>query len=222
MKKLLIGVILGLIIVLLGFTIVKGYEIGKLIVLGVSGIEEKNENLENVVKEATKLASTDYQQKQDDLKNALKELENKKKEYEDLKYINEELEANGQIYDSYEIDFLWIRIGNHAKSEGIEMEVTANDLTDVSSATEINQPDKKYKCNLSFTATGTYVGIASFIEDIEDDSKLGFKIEEFTMTSASQNSDIIQAKFTCKDVLIKGVTTSTVTTTEKSEQNTTQ
>ena len=35
--------------------------------------------------------------------------------------------------------------------------------------------------DLYFTANGTYVGITDFISDIENDSKLGFKIDDFKL-----------------------------------------
>lgn len=124
-----------------------------------------------------------------------------------------EVEAANQSYD-YKIDFLWIRIENHAKSEGVKMKM---ELTRSSSGAE-----NVY--NLNFTATGSYIGIEEFITDIEDDSKLGFKIEEFKMTAESEeNSNIVQATFVCKDVSIEGISSSLVNTniTENSTINNT-
>ena len=91
------------------------------------------------------------------------------------------------------------------------MDVSAKDLTpiDTSTTTEV---DKKYNCNLYFTATGTYAGIAGFIEDIEDDSKLGFRIEDFKITASSEGNNVLQATFTCKDIIIRGISTGSVTT----------
>ena len=64
--------------------------------------------------------------------------------------------------------------------------------------------------NLNFTVTGAYARIAEFITDIEDDSSLGFKIEEFKITTeTADNTSVLQATFICKDVKIEGVSTDT-------------
>ena len=46
MKKLLLSIITILVIVLTAITIVKGFQIGKLNVLGITQIKEKNEDLD--------------------------------------------------------------------------------------------------------------------------------------------------------------------------------
>lgn len=76
MKKLLISVIILLILILTGITIVKGIEIGPLKVLGILEIKDDNDKLDDKVKQATKLTSTDYQKAIDDLNDAIKQLEN--------------------------------------------------------------------------------------------------------------------------------------------------
>lgn len=214
MKKLLLSIIIILVIILTGITIVKGFEIGGLTILGITGIKEKNEDLDTTIKQATKLASTDYQKKIEDLNETIKKLESEKEKYDDMINVStdSEVEAANQSYD-YMIDFLLIRIENHAKTEGVTMKM---DVTTSSSGAE-----NVY--NLNFTATGTYVGIEEFITDIEDDSKLGFKIEDFKMTASSENGSTVQATFTCRDITINGISSSTVnvTTTDSNTSNTT-
>ena len=76
--------------------------------------------------------------------------------------------------------------------------------------------------NLNFTVTGAYARIAEFITDIEDDSSLGFKVEEFNILAySSSDTTTLQATFVCKDIKIEGVssTTSTTTQTETTSQN---
>lgn len=229
MKKLLISTIIVLILVLTGITIVNGIEIGNFKILGISEIKKQNEDLDSKIKEATKLASTDYQKKLDDLDETVKEFEKTKTTYEDMINVSteSEVEAANQ-YEVYEIGMLWINLGNHAKSEGVTMDVSAKNLTAID--TEVTtEADKKYTCDLYFTATGTYAGIAGFIENIEDDSKLGFRIEDFKMLASSEGTNILQATFTCKDIIIRGVSTKSATTsattdttnTTNTENNTT-
>ena len=51
------------------------------------------------------------------------------------------------------------------------------------------------------------------ITNIEDDSKLGFKIEDFRMIASSENGSVVQASFTCRDISIEGISTNLVNTT---------
>ena len=74
MKKLLLSTIIFLIVVLIGVTVVRGFEIGKLNILGIKDIKKENEDLDERIKEATKLASTDYQKKKDELDETIKKL----------------------------------------------------------------------------------------------------------------------------------------------------
>lgn len=84
MKKLLISILILLMLILTGFTIVKGIDIGPLKVLGILEIKDENDKLDDKVKQATKLTSTDYQKKIDDLNTAIKQLETQKNSYEDM------------------------------------------------------------------------------------------------------------------------------------------
>lgn len=70
-------------------------------------------------------------------------------------------------------------------------------------------------CDLKFTVTGSYVDITEFIYDIENDSKLGFKIDNFTMTG----SDTLSATFTCNGIKIKTIQMNNVTTSTNTENN---
>ena len=220
MKKLLISIIIILVLILTGFTIVKGLEIGNFKILGITEIKKQNENLDNKIKEATKMASTDYPKALDDLNKTVKEFQKTKTDYEDMVNVStsSEIQAANQ-YGVYEIGMLWIELGNHAKSEGIVMDVSAKDLTQIDTSTTSDE-DKKYNCNLYFTATGTYAGIAGFIEDIEDDSKLGFRIENFKITPSSEGNNVLQATFTCKDIIIRGISNSSATTSAATTETT--
>lgn len=204
MRKILIALIMVVILVFTGVTVVNGIQIGNFEILGISKVKQKNDDLDTTVKKATKLASTDYQQKIDELNSALKKLESEKTSYEDLVNVSTEsqVESANQIYNNT-IDFLWVRIENHAKSEGVKMKML---VTRSSSGAE-NAYD------LNFTATGTYTGIEEFVTGIEDDSKLGFKIENFSMVASSNNGEEVEATFVCKNITIKGLSNSTVTTT---------
>ena len=212
MKKILLITIIVLLIILLAVSTFKGVQIGKLKILSLSEIKQQNDNLDEKIQQATKVASTDYEQKINELNEEIKKLEKEKSQYEDMVNVSteSEVEAANQTYD-YKIDFLWVRIENHAKSEGVNMKM---ELTRSSSG-----DTNLY--NLSFTVTGSYVGISEFITDIEDDSKLGFKIEEFKMNSISSenNTSTVQATFTCKDITVEGISSNSSTSTSTQTKN---
>lgn len=207
MKKLLISILIILLLVLCGFAVTKGYNIGNFTVLGVEAIKEKNEQLDESIGQATKLASTDYPKAISDTETDLKKLTEEKKNYEDMVTIStgDEVKQATQ-FQKYEIESLWVKIGNHAKSEGVVMKM------DLLRGTG----DDNY--NLNFTVNGSYIGITNFISNIENDSQLGFKIENFSMVPSSSTTDL-QATFTCKDITIKGISDSS-STVNSSNNNT--
>lgn len=203
MKKILISVIIVLVLVLTCVTIIKGISIGNLKILGISEIKKQNEKLDTTVKRATKLASTDYPAKEESLEDENKKMKETKEQYDDMVNVSTDSQVQAANQSStYMVDFLWIRIENHAKSEGVTIDM------DVSRS----NGDSMY--NLNFTAKGTYTGIEEFITGIEDDTKLGFKIENFSMSSSSENGNQVQATFVCKDIKIQGISDSAISTTD--------
>ena len=75
----------------------------------------------------------------------------------------------------------------------------------------------------NFSVTGSYICITDFISAIENDSTLGFKIEEFNMRPSGSE---LQATFTCKDISINSINKDelnenvVVTTTDNTTNNT--
>ena len=130
----------------------------------------------------------------------LKKLKEEKQNYQDMTAISSdgETQAVNQI-EKYEIETLWVKLGNHATSEGVVMKM---DVTSGSSGAQGSY-------NLNFTVTGGYVEIEDVISSIENDSTLGFKIEEFKMAPSGND---LQATFVCKDIPIKQVSSTTTVT----------
>lgn len=207
MKKLLILVLIALLLTLSIFIVIQGVHIGSLEILGVKGIQEKSSQLDEKIQQAGKLAEKDYQQALNDVKTNTKKLQEEKNNYEDMTQISEDgdVQAANQI-EKYE-ETLWVKLGNHATTQGvvIKMDVKKGNAQDV--------------YDLQFTATGSYISITDFISAIENDSSLGFKIEEFKLVPSSSGSDL-QATFVCKDITIKDVSQSAVTTTTDSNTQT--
>lgn len=225
MKKLLLIVILILILILGGITITNGMQLAGLSVLGIIEIKEKNENLDIKLQEATKLASTDFKNNQKNLEDAIKQLQSKKEELEEKTNTNTEDYLNGKTatISPYKIDYLWIRIGNHAKTEGVtmKMDTSKNGKEYPGNENETEEKNKVYYYDISFTITGSYINISEFIIDIEDDSSLGFKIEDFNMISSADNGSTVQATFKCKDIPIQGASNNSDISVNTNNGNTT-
>lgn len=211
MKKLLILILIALLVLLGYFIIIQGVGTeGSLQILGIKGIQAKNAGLEQKIQEATSLAEKDYQSVLSEIKQNTQSFEDAKKRYEDNVIINEggEVETLSKPYD---IETLWVRLGNHATSQGANIqEMKVNNSTTGAEGTY----------DLDFTVTGSYICITDFISAIENDSTLGFKIEEFNMRPSGSE---LQATFTCKDISINKDELNenvVVTTTDNTTNNT--
>lgn len=212
MKKLLILILIGLLLALSIFVVVQGFEIGNIEILGINKIQERSNELDEKIQQASKLSEKDYKQATSDVEESAKKLQQEKTKYIDMTSISEEgdIQSANQI-ERYEIETLWVKLGNHATSEGAIMKM---DVVQGSNTTANTY-------NLKFTVNGSYISITDFISDIENDSTLGFKIEEFKMVPSSSGSNL-EATFVCKDVAIKDITsTSNVSASNVDEENTT-
>ncbi len=194
MKKLLLIILIILLLTLGGYFAVKGLQIGNIEILGIQQIQDRSLELDNEIQKAAKLASKDYAQAVNKVKTDSKTMQNKKQEYEEYVQVSdsEDVEASKNLAP-YEMGKLWIKLGNYAESEG----------TDMTMQTVSTGVEGTY--NLKFTATGSYISIEDFISDIENDSELGFKIEEFKL-QPSGSTETLQATFTCKAIYIKDIT----------------
>lgn len=202
MKKLLILILIALLLALAGIIAINGVTIGKLNILGIRGIQDRSAELDEKIQEAGKLAQKDFQQAVKDVENNSEKLKNTKQEYEEMTAISSSSDVQSAVQlETYEIETLWVKLGNHATNEGatIKMDVTKGN----------NTTQNTY--NLNFTVNGSYISITDFISDIENDETLGFKIEEFKLIPSGSDSNL-QATFVCKDIAIKEITETTPVT----------
>lgn len=210
MKKLLILILIALLVALTMFVGIKGVTIGSIEILGIQEIQKKNSELDEKIQEAGKLAEKTYGEAINEVNSNAKKLKEEKQNYEDMTIISTdgEVQASNQI-EKYEIEALWVKLGKHATSEGVVMKM---DVKPGSSGAQ-------GVYNLNFTATGGYVQIEEFISSIENDSTLGFKIEEFKMVPSGND---LQATFVCKDIPIKEVSALAMPSEPQATSNTTE
>lgn len=191
MRKILLGLVT---IFLLGFAIyivIYGVNLGSIKINSILAIKEENIKLEQKIEKATKLKNTDYSQGMTSLENAYKKLMTEKDRYEQMMELG--VDENGEALNKipeYETETLWITIGNYAKKEGVDLKIQP---------TLNNKISKTY--DLNFTVTGGYIPIIDFLYDIERDTTLIFKIDNFKMVPGSSTDQLV-ATFTCKDVKV--------------------
>lgn len=210
MKKLLILILIALVLALTIFTIINGISIGNFSILGINQIQSKNAELEENVTEATKLASSTFPSKVSELNASMKKLNEEKASYDEMVAVSDtgDVQTASRL-SNYTLDFLWTEIGTHATSEGVNIDI---------GLTAGTGGENVY--NMNFTAVGSYVGISEFIRDIEDDSDLAFKIEEFSM-KAGESTSQLQATFVCKNIPIEGISSIDTNNQNTTDGNTT-
>lgn len=215
MKKILLITLIILLVILTYYSLDKGITIGKLNILSIAQIKEKNDSLDAQIEETNKVIDTEYPDKMSKLKTASNKLETAKQEYLDLTNLstNDEI-LKATLEESYAIELLWTKVGNHARNKGvnINMSVTTSDT------------GTKGLYDLEFTVNGTYLSIINFVEVLENDSVLNFRIKNFKLVP-SQGS-ILKATFTVKNIAIEGNTSnktpSSSTTTNDDKVNETE
>ena len=210
MKKLLILILIALVLALTIFTIINGLEIGNFTVWGIRTIQDQNAELTDTVTQATKLASSTFPAKISEVNASMDNLEKQKTTYQDMVAVSDsgDVQAASQL-SNYTLDFLWTEIGTHATSEGVSIDISLTAGTGGQNVYDLN-----------FTAVGSYVGICEFIRDIEDDSDLAFKIEQFSMT-AGESTSSLKATFVCKNIPIEGISSIDKRTTTEDTTNST-
>ena len=216
MRKILISVLVCLLLIGSAFFMVNG--ISGLNIKGIKGLDEKNSQVEQKITELSNVISITYANNESKLKKTANTLQDSKTEYENQAILSKSQNPTyASQLETYDIDYLWTKLGNYARNENVVIKI---DL--VSSGTSQNL------YNLNFAIEGEYINITNFIYDIENDSKLGFKIDDFKMSSGNQDN-MLSASFTCKEIPINVGTidqptsenTSSNTTSSNSTENTT-
>lgn len=195
MRKILIGILTILLIVMAVLVITKGLTIGNFKILSVQQIIEGNDKLTAEISETEKLIRSNYPTELETLDSTVSSLLAAKEEYQDLADVSTKSEINkATTVETYTVEFLWTRLGRHATAEGVYLSYTPTNNS------------------IKFTVSGDYIPILSFVSAIENDSKLGFRIENFKLIPGGNN---LQATFETRNINIKteGVNTAVQSTT---------
>ena len=191
MRKILFSLLIVLLLILTGFVISNGKPFQNT-VWGVSQIQAEDEEINKLNENLGNLINYTYPEAVTNLKNSSENLQQTKKKYEDEALMLAESGYSAQS-EEYKIEFLWIKIQNYAKDNNVVMKM------------EVANSSTSGLYDLNFTFSGRYADVAQVIYSIENDSKLGFKIQNFSMVSiASESTDnLVQGSFSCKEIRIE-------------------
>ena len=209
MKKLLILILIALVCILTIYTIVYGLKIGNFSIWGIEKMQNENTELDEIITQATRLAKSTLPEKISEVNASMKALEEQKTIYKDMVGVSSsgDVEKASQL-SNYTLDFLWTEIGTHATSEGVSIDIALTVGTGGENVYDLN-----------FITVGSYIGICEFIRDIEDDSDLAFKIEQFSM-KAGESTSSLRATFICKNIPIEGISSIDTKTDDVTNENT--
>lgn len=186
MRKFLIKSLLFILIIMTLILLISGIGYGNFGIKSFLKLEQETSNLYSEVYKLQEKNTIEYESKKELLINSAKIYNQKKSEYNSLIPIIYGVGNN--MFDLYEIDFLWTIIGNYATEEGIilqfDISKTLND--------SVFENTDYILCNLNFTISGEYSSIVDFIYDLENDERLGFEIRNFELKKFEEN---LQAKF---------------------------
>lgn len=214
MRKILI-IILIVILLGLGYLMMfNGIEIFGGNLLSIFQIKDRSQELDVKLQKVSTLTSVDQPKAMSELNDNAKQLAIAKEEYNDkiLYSSTDDIQKAAQGVQ-YEMEHLWVKIGNHATKNAINLRFEVKH----SSTGGNNQYD------LYFTVTGKYVSISEFVASIENDSSLNFKIESFKIIPYQNSTENLQATFVVRDIGIRidKITTS-VNTSQDDTSNTSQ
>lgn len=208
MKKILLIIIIILLLVLGYVSLKNGIQIGGLQISSIMQIDENSKEFEKKAEELNSLIDLEYPKKMTELSEASKKMQDIKQRYLDETNLSSDEEIQNALQiESYDIERLWAKVGNHAKAEGVNLKLVLGPSSSGSNDTR----------DLSFTVDGTYIGITNFVYAMEDDQELEFRIYNFKLLP--YRDEILQATFLVKDVRItsnslnEGLNNSTQSTT---------
>lgn len=174
MRKLLLILLVGILAVTAGMIVVKGIETDNFSIDSYMTIAEANNELDDLINQASSLKETSYKNKKNQLDSAYKQLVSERESYEEL--LNLGVDRNGiplSKIQEYEIEKIWITLGTYAEEQGIDLKLDISVNNSVSKTYDLN-----------FTINGTYTEIEDFIRKVQEDNTLVFKIENFKLVSS--------------------------------------
>ncbi len=185
-------------------------------IASVKQLEQKSKELNQAVASLELKTNATYDKKKEELEAVIKNYNSAKTEYDEL-VPDVDLVSQVGSKDTYDVSFLWTTIGNYATEEGVLIKMDIGKNTTSASSLQNSSTSEFIVCDLKFVATGKYINLASFIQNLEDDDRLGFEINNFDMQKSGEDLQVTltvkEVKVNSKDLIESGITSSSSSST---------
>lgn len=184
MKNYIISGVLLLVLigfgVLTGFTLIRGFEYGHYEVKPVNEVFNYGENIDTA-KVYLAEALDGYKKEKVKLDEEKAKFDSIKAQYDSIS--NETIEKIIEAYKThnYDLEWLWIVLGNYAKINNLEITIAEPENT---------ENESKVLGNLTLTVRGRYLDVVDFVFDVETDKELLFKLDNMNMLYDKDNKII--------------------------------
>lgn len=184
MKNYIISGVLLLVLigfgVLAGFTLIRGFEYGHYEVKPVNEVFNYGENIDTA-KVSLAEALEGYKKEKVELEEEKTNFDSIKAQYDSIS--NETIEKIIEAYKThnYDLEWLWIVLGNYAKTNNLEITIAEP---------ENIKNESKVLGNLTLTVRGRYLDVVDFVFDVETDKELLFKLDNMNMLYDKDNKII--------------------------------
>lgn len=192
MKIYVISGTLTILLILLVVSLFNGVHLGKITILSLQEIANKKEQI-TLSETNYDLENTKYQVALSKLNREKELFQTSKNKYEAISEETIRLINERNTQEKYSIEYIWIKLGNYAQECNLDIIVAEP-------GNPIEETSEEKESIFQIQVKGTYLNVASFIYDIENDSELKFKLDNIKMEYLSGNR--IQAEFNVRDIAI--------------------
>ena len=214
MKRLITFISL-IVIVFLGYTfIMKGVNTSKVKIASLNTVKSESDMLTKKLATYDKMNDEQYEAKKASLDSNINTYKNSKIKYEKIveelaEVINNDPNSSESeaisdvIYSDQEVypwDFILVTLGNYGLEHGVDVNI------DVATSGMTSPTSTLYNFflgDITFTVTGSYKDVSDYIAELENDERLLWEINDFSMQSGSSNGySGVSGKFTVKGIPI--------------------
>lgn len=188
--------------------------------LGVYSIKTTLNKHEEIVTKEAELVSQQkaYTSLNSDIENAESNYKKEKAKYEAISDDTVKIINDLVTEENYSVEFMWIRLGNYAKKHDLEIimvepgneqnnsQNTSTDEEDKSvvskenTSSEKKEEDSENSGTLKVQVIGSYLNLADFVFEVENDSELRFKLDNIVMEQLS--GDTIKTTFDVNNIIV--------------------
>lgn len=205
MRDRIFLIVLIVLIIILTIAMINGIKIGNFQIPSIKQLTNKNQEINEKIEKASTLTSIDYPNNVEKLEDTYEKFTLKKQKYEEMSDFTDEDGNNIYEIKQYDIVYLWELFGKYAKINNLKIEMGVK-----------SNGSKEDFYDLYFTTTGKYTDISQFINNIENNSDLYFRIYNFKISGSGET---ITSTFTVKNVKLDSSTLKNNSTTISTKSN---